>query len=214
MPTFDPSPTARRALATGAVAIALVLAFFLGQRLSGAPSIPPPTTSRIEVKPTPNVLIAMRELSRLESESYHMERVIELTDEQTKLYGLVRARDAVLLVAVGDVVAGVDLKKLADADVSTDWPSRRVHIRLPAPEVLSASLDNAKTHVFSRTTDLLASRKEELEGLARAEAEASMRKAALDQALLDRARASAERALTALLRSLGFERIELEWAAP
>ena len=214
MSTFDPSPTARRVLAVGAVAIALILTFLLGQRFSGAPTLPPASSSRVEVRPSPNVLVAMRELSRLESESYHLERVIELTDEQTKLYGLVRARDAVLLVAVGDVVAGVDLKKLADADVTTDWPSRRVRIKLPAPEVLSAALDNAKTHVFSRSTDLLASRKEELEGLARAEAEASMRKAALDHALLDRARASAERALTALLRSLGFDRVEIEWAPP
>jgi hypothetical protein len=211
MPTLEPSPSARRALATGAVLIALVLVFVLGQRVSFAPSLPPASSSHVEVKPTPNVLVAMRALSRLETESFHLERVIELTDEQTKLYGLLRARDAVLLVAVGDVVAGVDLQKLADADVTTDWNARSVRVKLPAPEVLSSSLDNAKTHVFSRSTDLLASRKEELEGLARAEAEASMRKAAVDEALLDRARASAERAITALLRSLGFETIAIDW---
>ena len=191
----------------------MILVFVLGARVSRPIAFAPATTSRIEVKPTPNVLLAMRELSRLETESYHMERVIELTDEQTKLYGLLKARDAVLLVAVGDVIAGVDMKKLRDEDVATDWPTRGVKITLPAPEVLSATLDNAKTHVFSRNTDLLATRKEELEGLARAEAEASMKKAALDQQLLDRARASAERAVTALLRSLGFERIEIAWAS-
>src|SRR4051812_17291243 len=116
MGALDSSPSARRALAFGAIALAMILTFVLGQRLSGTPSLPPPSTSRIELKPTPNVLVAMRELSRLETETYHLERVIELTDEQTKLYGLLRARDAVLLVAVGDVVAGVDLKKLADSD--------------------------------------------------------------------------------------------------
>jgi hypothetical protein len=31
-----------------------------------------------------------------------MEKVIELTDEQSRLFGLVQARDQILLVAVGD----------------------------------------------------------------------------------------------------------------
>src|SRR5438105_11780583 len=84
------SPLARRVLATGAVVVALILTFVLGQRLSGTPSLPPASSSHIEVKPTPNVIVAMRALSRLETETYHMERVIELTDEQTKLYGLLR----------------------------------------------------------------------------------------------------------------------------
>jgi hypothetical protein len=207
------TPSSRRVAAIAAVLLAVVLAFVLGLRLS-RPTIAPATTSRIEVTPTPNVVVAMRELSRLETETFHMERVIELTDEQTKLYGLLKARDAILLIAVGDVVAGIDLTKLTDADVTTDWAARRVHVTLPAPEVLTATLDNARTHVHARTTDMLASRKEELEGLARAEAEASMRKAAVDSEILGRARVGGERAITALLRSLGFTYVELEWRSP
>jgi hypothetical protein len=215
----DPAPKrapllSSRTLIIAAVALAVVLAFAVGRGTAVEPRLPSASSSHVEVRPTPNVLLAMRDLSRLETESYHMERVVELSDEQTKLYGLLRARDALLLIAVGDVVAGVDLGKLGDADVIVDWPKRSVRVTLPPAEVLSVAIDNAKTHVFSRNTDFIATRKEELEGLARADAEKSMRAAALDEAILAHARTGAERTLRTLLRTLGFESVELAWKAP
>jgi hypothetical protein len=140
-----------------------------------------------------------------------MERVVETSDQQSKLFGLIDAKDAILLVAVGDVVAGVDLDSMKDADVSVDWPARSARVRLPAPEVFSSTIDNSKTHVYQRTTDVLASRKEELEGLARQEAESSMRQAAIDGGILERARASAGRAIEGLVRGLGFTEVTIEW---
>ena len=219
------SASSRAAVLVIAVLVALVLAFFLGRAIPDGPPLPSSSTSRVDVRPTPNVLLAVRDLARLESATFHMERVIEMTDEQSKLFGLVRARDTLLLVAVGDVVAGVDLRKLGAGDVKVDDVSgddggdaraaekkKRVRIALPAAEIFSATLDSAKTHVFNRATDTFASRNEDLEGKARADAEASMLRAALDQGILERARASAERELRALLHSLGFEVVELEFA--
>jgi hypothetical protein len=125
---------------------------------------------------------------------------------------LLKAKDALLLVAVGDVVAGVDLAKVRDEDVRVDVAAGTVHLTLPVPEVLSSTLDQRATHVYSRTTDVLASRNEQLEGEARREAEEEMSKAAIEEGILDRARASADRTLRALLRSLGYERVDLKWA--
>jgi hypothetical protein len=221
------SVSPRTALLLLAALVAVVVAFFAGRATPIDTRLPSSSSSRVEVRPTPNVLLAVRDLARLESATFHMERVVEMTDEQSKLFGLVRARDTLLLVAVGDVVAGVDLRKLGEGDIMVDAakgdesdalsasaraqkPS--VRIILPAPEIFSATLDSAKTHVFNRATDTFASRNEDLEGKARADAEASMQKAALDQGILERARVSAERELRALLRSLGFEVIELQFA--
>jgi hypothetical protein len=153
----------------------------------------------------------MHDVSRLEAETFHMEKVIELTDEQTRLFGIVQARDAILLVAVGDVVAGVDLGKVGDADVRVDPTDKSVRIELPAPEVFSTSIDETQTHVYSRATDLLANRKEELEGIARKEAAEQMTKGALDAGLFARTRASVERSVRALLLSLGFSRVSIAW---
>lgn len=163
-------------------------------------------------RPTPSVVLAVRDLSRLETASYHMEKVIELTDAQSRVFGLVEAKDAILLVAVGDVVAGVDLSRLRDGDVQSDLDAGTVRLRLPAPEVFSSAVDEKQTHVYERRTDTLASRNESLEGTARQAAEAQMRQGALDAGILDRARSGAERSVRDLLRSLGFGQVTIEWS--
>lgn len=192
-------------------AVVCLVAFVAIGRFGGPPAS---STSRLELSPTPNVIVAMRELSRLETETFHMERVIELTDEQTHLFGLVQSKDALLLVAVGDVTAGIDLGKLAEGDVVTDWANKRAHVKLPAAEVFSASLDNARTHVVTRSTDTLAERREDLEGQARSKAEAGMKSAAIEGGILTRAGASGERQVRSLLASMGFSEIVIDAAKP
>jgi hypothetical protein len=193
--------------ATASLALA---AFFLGRATLFEPHLPSMSTSAIQVTPTPNVIVAVRDLARLETADYHIERVIELADAQSRFFGLLQAKDALLLVAVGDVVAGIDLAKISDSDVKVDWPKRAVRIHLPAAEVFSVALDNARTHVVSRETDTFASRQEALEGRARSEAEGSMRTAATEGGVLDRAKSSGERAVRDLLRALGFETITFD----
>jgi hypothetical protein len=212
----QPALDARHGILAAIVIVLLVGVFFIGRAIPFEPHLPPVTTSVVEMKPTPNVIMAVRDLARLETADYHIERVIELTDKQTHLFGLFDAKDALLLVAAGDVVAGVDLERVHDEDVrieEIDGGKRRVHLRLPPPEIFSVAIDNARTHVVHRTTDTLATRKEGLEGMARQEAESSMRKAAAEGGILDRARRGAERSLRELLRALGFDGVEIEWRA-
>lgn len=192
----------------GVLAVSAALALVFHVALA---ALPQASTTRTEVRPTPDVLLAVKSLSRLETQSYHLERVVDLTDHETHVFGLLQAKDAILLVAVGDVVAGVDLEHLAEGDVSADWAARRATLRLPPPTVFSATLDEKATRVYSRTTDLLAVRHEDLEDRARTDAVRSMEKAAIDRGILDRARADAERALTGLLRSLGFVDVQISW---
>jgi hypothetical protein len=199
--------TSRRAVIAAALLACVAAAFFAGRT-----SRPGGAAARVDVSPTPVVVTAIRDMARLEATSYHVEKVVEASTAQPRLWGLLDTKDALLLVAVGDVVAGVDLAKVRDEDVRVDVAAGTVHIMLPVPEVLSSTLDQRATHVYSRTTDVLAERNEQLEGEARREAEDEMGKAAIEGGILDRARASAERTLRALLRSLGYERVDLKWA--
>lgn len=162
-----------------------------------------------EVRPTPDVITAVRDLTRLESTSYHVERVVDLRDRQQVLGGLLQAEDAILLIAAGDVVAGVDLQKLRPEDVEVDPRAGRVRIVLPAAEVLSASLDNGRTFVYSRETDTLARRSETLETRARQEAERTLTQAALEAGLLARADRQARAAIETLVRGLGFPDVQI-----
>jgi hypothetical protein len=197
----------------------IVAAAALGAVLAGTcvfwmkpPSIlPPASATRTEVAPTPNVVLAVKSLARLESVTFHMERAIDLADHQSKLFGLVRAKDAILLLAVGDVVAGCDLSTIGENDVDADFEQRRVTVRLPEPKVFSARLDEQKTRVFARKTDALASRHEDLEERARREAVKTMETAAIEAGILDRARGGAESAVKGLLTSAGFREVRIEF---
>lgn len=173
------------------------------------PLLPPMTSSVTVVRPTPDVLVAVRDLARLESASFHMERVIDLSDKQSKLWGMINTEDAILLVAVAEVTAGIDLQKLTAADVTVDPARRTARIELPAPEVLHAALDNDKTYVHSRKTGTLAERRENLESRARKEAERTLVESAREAGLLKRASENARRTVEALVHSLGYDKVEV-----
>src|SRR5450432_3283822 len=173
------------------------------------PVIPPLSSSVTLVRPMPNVLVAVQDLARLESASFHMERVIDLTDKQSRLFGLIQSEDAILLVAVANVSAGVDLQKLSSADVKADPAKKTATITLPAPEIFHAELDNSKTYVHTRRTGALATRQENLETRARQEAEHTLVDAALQAGLLNRASENARRAVEGVVRALGYEQIEV-----
>ncbi len=157
-----------------------------------------------------NILVAVQDLAKLESVTYHLERVIDLQDSQKHLFGLVEVRDAILLVAAVDVTAGVDFTDMRDGDIVLDQTSRTARIRLPPPKILWARLDSRRTYVHSRHTDLLAKKRRNLEQQARLRAEGEARQAALDGAILERAKRNAETTLTQLVRAFGYRAV-VEW---
>jgi hypothetical protein len=176
-----PADTERRRLLPfmvggAALCLGIGLGLFLLKSWSAppVPLLPPMSSAVTVVRPTPDVLLAVRDLARLESASFHMERVIDLSDKQSKLWGIITTEDAILLVAVAEISAGIDLQKLTAADVVVDPARRTARIDLPAPEVLHAALDNEKTYVHSRSTGTLADRRENLESRARKEAERTL----------------------------------------
>ncbi len=157
------------------------------------------------------VITAVRGLSRLEGAEFHMERIIDLRQRQQFLDGLIEAEDALLLVAVGNVVAGVDLSDLVQADIQALPDGSAVSLKLPPAQIFSARLDSSRTYVHSRQTDLLATRQENLESKARARAEATLRQAALDGGILGDAEKNVRRTVTHLLLSLGFEKVRVSF---
>lgn len=166
------------------------------------------------LRSTPSVIVAVRDLARLESVEFHVERVIDLRDRQALLFGLIRTQDAILFVAVGEVTAGVDLSTLGEGDVIADRSTGRAVITLPPARVLSTRLDNERSWVYARTTDVLAQRHEDLETRARQEAERTLEQTAVAGGILDRARTNAEQTVSALVRSLGYTSVTVTSRAP
>ena len=194
------------------VLVASALSFWAALRLR-VPSLPPMSTTETVVRHLPSVLLAVRDLARIESVTFHMERVIDLTEKQSRLFGLLESRDAILLVAVADVSAGIDLGKVAATDIDADPKNGLVHLRLPAPEIFHVTFDKEHTYVHMRQTDLLARRQENLETKARNEAERVLVDAARDAGVLTRAGENARKVIEQLVRSLGYQQVTVTFAS-
>ncbi len=198
-----------------ALALAILLlgvgyaGYFFGARAEDEPE-PPERT--VEVKATPNVVTALQKLARLEGASLHLERVIDLKERQSRFFGLVEAEDAILLIAAGDVTAGVDLSALRHEDIQVDEAKKSVKVVLPRATIFSARLDSERTYVHTRETDALAERQMHLESEARREAERGFRSAAEEAGLQRTAEESVSRTVRALVLSLGFEDVEVSFA--
>lgn len=159
------------------------------------------------LNPTPTIIAdpvtvvrQVQSLSRLETASYTIEKVITAESGEGPLGFLFR--DRLLLVAQGQVIAGVDLSRMSEGDVQVAGTS--VFVTLPAAEIFVATLDNDETYVYDRQTAVLG-QQIDLETLARQEAEQAILDAALEDGILKMAQNNAEQYLTGLMRALGFE---------
>jgi Protein of unknown function (DUF4230) len=117
--------------------------------------------------------------------------------------------EKVLLVAAGDVEAGVNLESLGRDDVRVSGET--VTIRLPEPEILSVSLDEEATGVYDRDFGPLNVRPDDdLVEQARAAALDRLEQTARDEDILEQAEQNAEDGIRAFVTSLGFEEVRFE----
>lgn len=162
------------------------------------------------VNPTPTILPdpitivrQMQDLSRLETASYVIEKIITAESGQGAfafLFG-----DRLILVAHGQVIAGVDLSKMAAGDIVVAEDGT-VIVRLPPPEILVATLDNDKSYVYDRDTGLIGMNPS-LETAARQAAVQEITEAALEDGVLEKAQRNAEAYVRQLILSLGFREV-------
>jgi Protein of unknown function (DUF4230) len=114
--------------------------------------------------------------------------------------------EKVLVIATGEVEAGVDLGEVGKDDVIVNDDT--VTIDLPEPEILSASLDEEKTRVYDRDFSPLNIRPDDdLVEVARLQAVEKIRDAARENRILDTAEHNAEDSVRAFVTTLGFEEV-------
>jgi len=156
------------------------------------------------VIPDPVTIVhEVRSLARLETIQYSVEKVITAEVNQGifgPLFG-----DKLLFVAHGVVIAGLDLEKINPDDLTVK--DNVLYVHLPQAEIFSATLDNQKSYVYDRETGILTHGEVNLETLARQAAEEEIRKAAIEDGILDLAQGNAETYLSRLFRALGFAEV-------
>ncbi len=217
MPVSSPSrarprllPVILAMLLVGIITGAAILTLFLHvarrgiwDRVAGVLSA---RTLRIDTS-QPTVVTQIRRLSRLESVSFTMDKMVS-GDREGRVLPAFLTGDRIILEVHGQAIAGVDLGELTLADVQVS--GRAVNVHLPPAQVFTVALDDQKTHVYSRTTGLLVPVDPTLEGEVRAQAVENLRQSALAAGILATAHQNACGTVTKLLLGLGFEQAQCD----
>lgn len=168
------------------------------------------------LNPTPTIIAdpvtvirQVQNLSRLETASYTIEKVIT-AESGDDTFGFL-FRDRLLLVAHGQVIAGVDLGRMEVDDI--DVVNSTVYVTMPAAEIFVAALDSQQTYVYDRETAVFG-QQIDLETLARQEAERAILEAAIEDGILTLAHQNAQIYLDGMLLALGFEEVVFIEATP
>jgi hypothetical protein len=154
----------------------------------------------------PTVVRQIQQLQRLETVSYTMDKIISGEHANAYLPKFL-AGDRLLLVVHGEVVGGINLAALQPGDVLIR--GQKVSIHLPAAEVFSTRIDNAKTRVYSRDTGLFSSADPNLESEVREEAERQLQQAALQDGILKTAADNARSTILSILKGFGFHEVDI-----
>jgi Protein of unknown function (DUF4230) len=160
--------------------------------------------------PTPTIIpdpvtyiSEVRALARLETIQYSVEKVITAQVGQGTfdfLFG-----DKVLFVAHGVVIAGIDMDKITPEELRIE--NGVLYVTLPPAEIFVATLDNQKSYVYDRETGFLSKGVQDLETMARQSAEDEIRRAALEDGILQQAQTNAENYLFRFFQALGYQNV-------
>ena len=163
--------------------------------------LPQPTPTTIVL---PAVINQIKPLGQLHTASYFLSTVV---DTQMPI-GALNQIQRVLLVACGQVEAGIDLAKLQPQDIIASGD--RVTIRLPQAEIFVNQLfdDRKCTYVVLRDEGILLPPNTALETAAREAAVANFKETALQNGILEKAYLNAEGEVRRLLTLLGYRDIE------
>jgi hypothetical protein len=161
---------------------------------------PPRTTTG------PVVVEGVRELDQLATVRW-TESVPVTRESGGDVWERVFDGEKVLLIATGNVEAGVDLGDIREDEVSVKGDT--VTIDLPEAEILSASLDEETTRVYDRDfSPLNLHPDDELVEQARLRAVGKISASARENGILDTAESNAKESIRAFVTTLGLEKVK------
>ena len=176
-----------------------VIVFVIARRITSATS---PATTLDPV----SVVHQIQRLNELVSVKYTVQKVVGL-EEQKVPFG----SEKLLLFVQAEVLAGIDLSKLAAADIK--WlPGKRMQLMLPPPKIEHVVIDDKESKVWDRQITWWTPwvpYNPDMERQARLKAKDTIQQAAIDMGILDQARRNAEAGIRSLLETLGVKSVTL-----
>lgn len=157
------------------------------------------------------IVLEVKDLARLETASYTLEKVVRAERGQEVLWGALG--ETLIFVAHGEVIAGVDLAQMQEEDVVVVDPVT-VQVHLPEAEIFNVILDNERSYVADRDTGILTRADPQLETQVRQAAQSDLQAAAEESDILELANENAKNYMRGFLSNLGFENITFTESTP
>src|SRR4051794_16399402 len=191
------------------IAAGVIVALFVVGAIDVFDFLPNPFKSSTVDRSQPALLEKLSDLSEYRAATAELQVLIDVEDDVRFVPSFV-AGERVTFLAGGSVDAAIDFSDLSGDAIEVDGDT--VTITLPAAKVVDVDVDPDRSYVVNRDRGILdrvggvftdnPTGEQELYQLA----EKKLRAAADDSALRDRAEKNTTKMLTALLRSLGFEK--------
>ena len=168
----------------------------------------PPSTPQVSV-PT-LVINQVRGASELTTAVFTMEAVVP-TSQERKLGEVAIATTKLLYIAQGEVKAGIDLSDLSIKDVEVE--DNTIQIQLPPPQILDSKIDVERSRVYDYDRGFLNLGPDvapQLQTLAQRQTLQKIINTACTKGILEEANERAELAVTKLLTTAGYQKVEVE----
>ena len=158
------------------------------------------------------VVTQVQKLSRLETASMRVMHVGRVT-QTYKMVPNALGGDEITFLAIGDVIAGIDLSQLRREDV---WrsPDGTINVRMPPSQILVTRVDNEESRVLARKTGVLRRADVGLETRARQAAETNIHSEAMKRGILPLASKNGEEKMAELLRTFGVQKVRFVAGRP
>lgn len=173
-----------------------------------------PFQSQTHDRTGPVVLLSVQDLSRYVADEGNFQVVVDYKEDTRFIPSFISSYHA-LFVAYGTVEAYVDFSTLDQGAVQVSADGKEVTVTLPEPVLSEVRLDVSKSHVYSIDEGVL----QKVQGLVTDDIDRQgqlyqlsvqkIKEAAAQSGLVARAKTNTQVKLEGLLRSLGYERVNI-----
>jgi hypothetical protein len=210
---------ARRALLWLVGIVGLIIVLVLGAQAAGVwPNWRNPFAQQQADRTQPPLLQSIQDLSRYVAAEGNFQVVVDLQQDRKYVPDFL-INQRTLFIGAGSVEAYVDFTKISEGAIVESADGKSVEIKLPAPQLGKANLNLEKSYVFAEQRGLLNRLGEVFEGDPNRQqqvyqlAQERITAAARDSGLAARADENTRKMLQGLLRSLGYEKVEVTYTA-
>ena len=140
----------------------------------------------------------VQDLARLTTTRYNYSQIVtgqvNMPAFLASLYG-----DGLVMVAVGHIDSGIDVSQISEEDIVYDAETNTLSLTLPAPTLQNCFLDENLSYIVERNTAIFSAGFDNLEDQVRQYAVRQYRDQAIEDGMLDEAKAEAETVLREFL---------------